>query len=70
MARATARMNTSTSEQAAQAVARLPSLREFRTDANGLAVHENSYTYVSSFFTSQRDIFALIIRVTGTTESG
>lgn len=69
----TARMNTSTWEQIGRAVARLLSLKETRSSPDDnepcLSDFKNRLLYVSSFFISQKDMFASVLRVTGTKES-
>lgn len=60
----TARQNVSTWEQIGRAVAGLLSL-----DEAALAEYRNRHVYVSSFFLSQEDMFASVLRVTGTQRS-
>lgn len=69
----TARMNTSTWEQVGRTVTRLLSLKETPDGAGdsgpSLSDYKNKYVYTSSFFISQKDMFASLLRVTGTKES-
>ena len=64
---------TSTWEQCGRAVAALLSLPEFPVDENDknptLSQFANGPVYISSFLTSQKDMFESIKRVTGTTDA-
>ncbi|KAJ6598133.1 putative isoflavone reductase family protein [Mycena vulgaris] len=69
----TQKINTSTWPQTGLAVARLLSLKVSPDDANDtsptLSQFRNKPLYVSSFLLSQKDMFASVLRVTGTKES-
>ncbi|KAK6379294.1 hypothetical protein LTS17_006212 [Exophiala oligosperma] len=67
------KINTSTWDQAGRAVAKLMSMKILPGDAaddgsTTLSRFRNQFVYVSSFLISQKDIFASVLRVTGTTE--
>lgn len=67
-----ARINTSTWDQTGRAVAKVLSLKEEPENANDdsltLSKLKNSNVYFSSFLVSQKDMFASVMRVTGTKE--
>ncbi|KAJ6527891.1 putative isoflavone reductase family protein [Mycena vulgaris] len=67
------KVNASTWPQTGLAVARLLSLKVSPDDANDtsatLSQFRNKTLYVSSFLLSQKDMFASVLRVTGTKES-
>ncbi|KAJ6605426.1 putative isoflavone reductase family protein [Mycena vulgaris] len=69
----TQKVNASTWPQTGLAVARLLSLKVSPDDANDtsatLSQFRNKPLYVSSFLLSQKDMFASVLRVTGTKES-
>lgn len=66
------KINTSTWDQAGRAVAKLMSMKILPKDAEDksttLSQFRNQFVYVSSFFISQKDMFASVLRVTGTAE--
>ncbi|KAL2065853.1 hypothetical protein VTL71DRAFT_3523 [Oculimacula yallundae] len=69
----TVKINTSTWEQYARAVTALLSL-PISTENDGdvsatLSNFSNKHCFISSFLVSQKDVFASVLRVTGTTES-
>ncbi|KAI2602291.1 NAD(P)-binding protein [Hypoxylon sp. NC1633] len=65
------KMNTTTWPQSGEAVAKLLALPiEAETKgAPSLSDYKNKYVYVSSFLLTQKDMFAAVLRVTGTKES-
>jgi hypothetical protein len=67
------KLNTSTWEQTGRAVAELLSLPILPKDEDDgsltLSAYQNRMAYVSSFALSQRDMFASLKRVTGTTDN-
>ncbi|KAI9150635.1 CipA protein [Paramyrothecium foliicola] len=66
----TARVNTTTWQQIARAVAKLLSLKEKPDDESDkqpcLSAFKNQLIYISSFYVSQQDMFESLLRVTGT----
>lgn len=69
----TGAINTSTWDQCGRAVAALLSLKVLPDDENdkspSLSQFRNNFMYLSSFNVSQKDMFASVLRVTGTKES-
>ncbi|KAI1802336.1 NAD(P)-binding protein [Daldinia bambusicola] len=65
------KMNTTTLPQVGRAVAKLLSLpvEPEKEGAPSLSSYKNKFVYVSSFRLSQKDMFAAVLRVTGTKES-
>ncbi|KAI8957010.1 NAD(P)-binding protein [Daldinia sp. FL1419] len=65
------KMNTSTWPQVGRAVAKLLSLpiEPENQGAPSLSNYKNKFIYVSSFHVSQKDMFASVLRATGTKES-
>ncbi|KAI1471675.1 NAD(P)-binding protein [Daldinia caldariorum] len=65
------KMNTTTLPQVGRAVAQLLSLpiEPEKEGAPILSTYKNKFVYVSSFHISQKDMFASVLRVTGTKES-
>ncbi|KEF60989.1 uncharacterized protein A1O9_02553 [Exophiala aquamarina CBS 119918] len=66
-------INTSTWDQCGRALAALLSLKVLPEDENDktptLSQFRNNYMYLSSFNVSQKDMFASVLRVTGSSES-
>ncbi|KAI1473796.1 NAD(P)-binding protein [Daldinia eschscholtzii] len=65
------KMNTTTWPQVGRAVAKLLSLpiEPEKEGVPSLSSYKNKFVYVSSFRLSQKDMFAAVLRVTGTKES-
>ncbi|KAI0884945.1 NAD(P)-binding protein [Annulohypoxylon maeteangense] len=65
------KINSSTWPQSGRAVAKLLSLpiEPETTGGPSLSSYKNKFIYVSSFLVSQKDMFASVLRVTGTKES-